>query len=185
MKKLNWNVVARMAIVVLVISLSATQMILGLRRDSGIMGVVNEIEEGVEMKSLCDMLDGVKKINVYAGGEKKKFVVSDNEFVLILNEFEYILSDSREMPALGVALDDSTREEMKRGLWIELEFEEEQTYADMPFASWLVGVDGEISGFNIIRKYNEKYDGRCYYVDLMNGKSMQKLQSIILDIVGE
>ena len=41
-----------------------------------------------------------------------------------------------------------------------------------------IQVVGEYSGFNIIRKYDNKYDGRCFYVDLLD-TNLSNLENIL------
>ncbi|MGN0961893.1 MAG: hypothetical protein ACI4PF_06840 [Christensenellales bacterium] len=133
---------------------------------------VNEME-------LNDCLKVVDKIKVYNEGKIDTLLISDNEYSLILNEIEYMLEDAREMPAFGVSLDDYTRRELKNGLWVELLFKNQLTHNGMSFESLLVNVVPDYSGFNIIRKYKDKYEGRCFYIDL-NGKNMKNLYNILI-----
>lgn len=82
------------------------------------------------------------------------------------NAIKQMLEGSHEMPALGVALHEETIAAMQEGSWVELTYNKEYMYNDMPFDKLLIQVKAEDSGFNIIRHYNNKYDGRCYYVSL-------------------
>lgn len=148
---------------------------------SGTTYVSSNIYEGEEMK-LSEYLTKIEKVILYKEGVSQTFLISDREYTLILNELEYLLEDAREMPALGVSLDDATRNEMKKDIWVELVFVESQVHNDMPFESWLINVAPDYSGFNIIRKYEDRYEGRCFYVDLMSGKTMKNLHDILSDI---
>ncbi|MBE5736740.1 MAG: hypothetical protein E7356_05275 [Clostridiales bacterium] len=82
------------------------------------------------------------------------------------NAINQTLEGAHAMPALGVALHEETIAAMQEGFWIELIYDKEYMYNEMPFDKLLIQVRAEDSGFNIIRHYNNKYDGRCYYVSL-------------------
>ena len=64
------------------------------------------------------------------------------------------------MPAVGVSIDNLTREEMKSGSWIELEFDQCYIFNEMPFDALLIKVEKDNYGFNLIRRHNGKYEGR-------------------------
>jgi hypothetical protein len=82
------------------------------------------------------------------------------------------------MPSLGVSLDDLTREEMKKGIWIQLDFEDEIVYSNMSFDSLLLKLEYNSCGLSVIRKYQGSYEGRCYYFDL-RGNYNQLIEMII------
>lgn len=84
----------------------------------------------------------------------------------ILDEFNNMAEDSYFSPALGVSLDNLTREEKKEGVWLEFFYSEETKFAELPFTSLLVHIQPKFYGFNLIRCFNEKYEGRCLYLNL-------------------
>lgn len=129
-----------------------------------------------------EYLGYINKINVIVNGKRKTYLISDNEFRLILSEMGYILGDCHDMPAFGVSIHNETVNAMKKGVWVEFFFPDTMTHNEMPFDGWLVQVEKDFTGFNIIRKYQEKYDGRCLYMRLMNGKSLDGLYRLIEDI---
>lgn len=135
----------------------------------------------MEMGELKDFLDKINSIIITKNNSQRLLLISDEEFTQIINEMKYIFCDVREMPAIGVSLDESTRLEMINGMWLELCFRDIEYHNDMPFESWLINVVPDYTGFNIIRKYNDKFEGRCFYVDLMNGKSLEGLYKILLE----
>ena len=55
---------------------------------------------------------------------------------------------------------------------------------EMLFSKLLINVNKDWTGFNIIRYYNGCYDGRCYYVDLIDA-NMENLYKTILFIVNK
>lgn len=99
----------------------------------------------------------------------------------ILFEFENMLIGANQMPALGVSIDELTREKMEIGIWLEFEFDSISYNSEMPFESLLVEINKDYYGFNVIRKYNNKYDGRCYYINL-NDRSMNHLYEYLINI---
>ena len=86
--------------------------------------------------------------------------------------------NSHQMPAFGVSLDDLTRQEMQTGVWLEFTFDKTCYNSDMPFDSLLINIQNDFTGFNIIRKYQNKYDGRCFYINLID-KNMTNLYNLL------
>ena len=84
------------------------------------------------------------------------------------------------MPAFGVSIDDLTREDMKSGVWIELCFDERNLFEAMDFEGLLIRVEEGAHGFNLIRRNNGKYEGRCFYLSLQN--SMGELYDALMGI---
>ena len=105
------------------------------------------------------------------------------EFEKILSAWGETLKEGRQMPAFGVSIDRLTREEMKKGEWVEFIFDGRCEINEMPFEKLLVKVEENYCGFNIIR-YNSEggYFGRCYYLQLKDGKNMSRFASAIGDI---
>jgi len=69
------------------------------------------------------------------------------------------------MPALGVSIHEFTTNELQNDNWLEINFESELQIDDLPFTSLLFKLE-ETGGINLIRKHNNKYDGRCLYLNL-------------------
>ncbi len=120
--------------------------------------------------------------NVIVYSEGNKINIDSDSFETIKTELEKLVSISREAPAFGVSLHDETIEAMKSGLWIEFEYNKTITHNEMPFESLLINVVGDYNGFNIIRKYENKYYGRCFYVYL-NNYNMSALEKAIMSII--
>lgn len=121
------------------------------------------------MRELNDIVKGAESIALYKGGIKSCYPRGDLRFRALLTAWEKMTEGARRMPAFGVSIDKLTREEMKVGTWIEFNFDAEQSCAGMPFVRLLVKVNRGYKGFNIVRFYDGKYEGRCYYVDLAGG----------------
>ena len=82
------------------------------------------------------------------------------------------------MPAFGVSLNDETIQAKQTGVWIELFYETTCLNNEMPFDSLLIQVEPENTGFNVIRKYDDKYDGRCFYIDLKGQGTQPKARTV-------
>lgn len=141
----------------------------------------NIIRANEDSMEIVQYLKDVSKINVYCDGKKYVYRAEDMVFRLIINEMEYILSDAHDNPAFGVSLHEETIQAMRQGKWIELCFDREMIYNEMNFESWLIQIESQGMGFNIIRKYQGKYEGRCYYERLVGGKTLGGIDTIIED----
>ncbi len=122
-----------------------------------------------------ELFNEVQSIEIYNNGQQVKMTQSD------LDDFEKIFCDAieeaRQVPALGVAIDNLVKEDMKEGIWIKFIFEKTFIKSEMPFDELLINVQKNSSGFNIIRGNNGIYDGRCYYLEL--NSNLDKLYEFI------
>ncbi|MBP3630291.1 MAG: hypothetical protein J6J23_02255 [Clostridia bacterium] len=118
-----------------------------------------------------NQLDNVTAVRYYADGQTAEISKGDSRFNEIISRFAKLLDGYREMPAFGVSLDNETVEAMKSGEWVEFVFQEVYVHNGMPYKRLLMNIQAGNSGFNLIRNYNEKYEGRCFYVEL-NEKTM-------------
>ena len=127
-------------------------------------------------------------IKKYFSRTNEIVIVCDNNYIIcdnnncekIKNSINDICINSYEMPALGVSIHEQTIEYMKKGLWLIFKYNNTQYHNGMPFDELLIEVNPDYYGFNIIRKYKGRYDGRCYYINLNNdmGKLFDALRSI-------
>lgn len=92
--------------------------------------------------------------------------IEQEDISLIKNQFDILLENSHEMPALGVSIHNETLKEIKSGLWIKLIYNHSQNYCDMSFDELLIKITPNDYGLNIIRGNNGIYEGRCYYISL-------------------
>ena len=116
-------------------------------------------------------------IVIYNENTATTIETNSTDYTAITNAILTMCDGAREMPAFGVSLDNETREAIKTGLWIELIYSNTQEYNEVPFDTLLIQVEKDYTGFNIIRKHNDKYEGRCFYLAL-NG-DMSKLYDIL------
>lgn len=135
----------------------------------------------VNHENIIDCFSSVTSINIYIDNEESSFTKNDDEFSIVLSTLTSLTNDSHEMPAFSVSLDYETKRAIKSGVWLELNFDCNHAVNEMPFSSLLIEVDKNFYGFNLIRKYNGKYEGRCFYLNL-NDKSMSSLYSALTSI---
>ena len=115
-----------------------------------------------------------KDIGAYINNYDKVVVIIDNNYYGdikdedLKNILNQMLQDSHPMPALGISLHTETLESLKSGIWLKLQYNGTQYVDDMPFDELLINVNSEFFGFNIIRGNKGVYDGRCYYIDLVD-----------------
>ena len=125
-----------------------------------------------------------KDIKSYIVSSSKAEVVIDDKHIIVeydnnLNQIlNNMLSSSHTMPALGVSLHAETLRAMQTGVWLKLQYNGTQVVDDMPFDELLIEVNPDFNGFNIIRGNRGIYEGRCYYINLVN-KTMKPLYDFI------
>lgn len=105
-------------------------------------------------------------IEIIINGERKE--ISNTQKNKIQDLFYLAIKDARSMPAFGVAFNDLVKKEIQEGIWISIKFDKLETVNGMPFDELLVKIDKGWYGFNLIRGIKNKYDGRCFYLDLNN-----------------
>ena len=120
----------------------------------------------VTFDNIADSFTMATEMVVTINNTETKLSKGDEKFEKILNGLEKVTSNSREMPAFGVSLDKQTKEEMNKGVWLELCFNKVYYSNDLPFEGLLIKVEKGHQGFNLIRRTNGKYEGRCFYLDL-------------------
>ena len=116
--------------------------------------------------SLTDYFKSISTITILNSGQKLSFFKGDDKFELIFSELISITNNSHDMPAFAVSLHDETIKELATGIWVELGFNETQTFREMPFDTLLFSLKENNTGLNLIRKHNGKYEGRCFYLNL-------------------
>jgi hypothetical protein len=131
--------------------------------------------------SITHFFHEVVSITITKNGEKFSFLKGDDKFETIISALESTTTSSHEMPAYGVSLDGETKSRMQSGTWLELEFKIPKTHNDLPFEALLIEINEDYQGFNLIRKNNNKYDGRCFYLNLEN--NMKTLSNEINNVL--
>ena len=136
--------------------------------------------KNINYNTIQEAIADCDKIEVIIENESKVYDNISTEFDNILNLINNMLKSSHEMPAFGVSLHNETMKAKQTGVWLELYYDNTCMNNDMPFDSLLIQVEPEYTGFNIIRKNNGMYDGRCFYIDLINN-NMEQLYDEIKD----
>lgn len=132
----------------------------------------------INYSNIQDCFKDATKIEVVIDNNSLIYTKDKENYSKILSEFEDMINNSHQMPAFGVSLDDLTRQEMQTGVWLEFTFDKTCYNSDMPFDSLLINIQNDFTGFNIIRKYQNKYDGRCFYINLID-KNMTNLYNLL------
>ena len=139
--------------------------------------------QGVQTKNFTNVQDAFNDccyIEIIVDDNSKKFGKQTKEYNNIINEFNDMLKNSHQVPAFGVSLDKETRQALKSGVWIKFGFDFVGYNQEMPFEALLINVNNDFSGFNVIRINSGKYEGRCYYIDLMG--NMNNLYSLLIEL---
>lgn len=114
--------------------------------------------------SMVNLISEANMISFYKEGIE--IDLSIEEIEVIDNLFNEAIKDSISMPAYGVSIDSITKEEMKKGLWIELCYDSTMEINGMPFDSLLFKIEKNSYGINLLRGQQGSYEGRCFYLDL-------------------
>lgn len=129
----------------------------------------------------------IKTIQEYILSSNQAQVIIDNDYYNIenINELNNVLNEimqgSHTMPAFGVSIHTETLKSLQNGVWLKLIYNGTQSVDNMPFDELLIEVKPNFSGFNIIRGNKGIYEGRCFYIDLVN-KDMTLLYRFINDL---
>ncbi len=115
--------------------------------------------------NLVDVIQKIESFEVFKQGNRELIDQKDNRFIFMKKKLLDLFSSSRLMPAFGVSLHNETMQEIESGVWLKVNFNKEIVKNGLPFASLLFKLE-EVQGFNLIRLYKGKFDGRCLYLDL-------------------
>ena len=130
---------------------------------------VNNVEQ-----NLVDVLDKIKSFEIYTHGNKETIGKNNDRFLKLKNNIEEVFFNSRLMPAFGVSLHEETIHELKNGVWLKLNFDSEIIKNGLLCNSLLFKLE-EVQGFNLIRMFNNRFDGRCLYLDLDSVVDLNKI----------
>lgn len=133
---------------------------------------------------LLEIVPQAQELVLYSDGRSVRFQQESEEFASVVAAWRQMTENAVRMPALGVSIDHLTREEMKRGLWAEFLYSKQEMIAEMPFTALLFAVKENYFGFNVVRRYEGRYNGRCFYIDL-RGETMHTLASELSLLAGK
>ncbi len=115
--------------------------------------------------TLTDELNQVESFVILKNGEIEIVENKTTKFNNIKTKLFDLFAMARLMPAFGVSLHNETLLEMKKGEWLKINFSTEQTKNGLPFNSLVFKLE-KTQGFNLIRLFNNKFEGRCLFLDL-------------------
>ena len=142
---------------------------------SGIVCVTMLLGGNMQKQSVQEYLSSPSRAVVIVDGDYNR--IQDVEG---LNKImDDMLKDGHTMPAFGVSIHTETLKAIQKGVWLKLQYNGTQVVDEMMFDELLIEVNPEFSGFNIIRGNRGIYEGRCYYIDLID-KNMKTLYDFIL-----
>lgn len=117
-----------------------------------------------EVTSLPSVFEEANMIKIYNDGQE--IVMTEEKLDEFSKLFMEAVKDARQMPAFGVAIHKLTVEEMKSGIWVKFVYNNEMQASGMPFDELVIALQPNMYGFNVIRGFRGKYNGRCFYLDL-------------------
>lgn len=124
------------------------------------MAIQNFVREEIN-----SVFDDCYAIKIYDNNHKIIFEKGTKEFDKILQLWQITVNSGYEMPAFGVSIHELTIEDMQKGLHIEFLFDKLNYHNEMPFDSLLLKLQENQYGYQLIRHYEDKYQGRCFYVN--------------------
>lgn len=124
--------------------------------------------------NIYECLQNVESFNLYLNGKKELVLKSNKQFKIILSNLKELFEQARVMPAFGVSFHDEMLNALQTDTWLEINFSTEQIVNDLNFSSLIFKLE-ETYGTNLIRKQNNKYDGRCIYLDFIEKVNLKNL----------
>ena len=115
--------------------------------------------------SLLDLIEKINSFTIIKNGNQSVVSNSTQDFNKIKTNLAKVFALGRLEPAFGVSLHNLTVQEIKNDNWLKINFNNEQVKNDLPFTSLLIKLE-KTGGFNLIREFNNKYDGRCLFLHL-------------------
>ncbi len=115
--------------------------------------------------NLVDILKFINNFEIINDGIKKEILNHSKEFDVLYLKLENLFKNSRLMPAFGVSLHHEALNAIETNTWLKINFNQVLNKSGLPFSALLFQLD-EVNGFNLIREYENKYEGRCLFLDL-------------------
>ena len=122
--------------------------------------------------TMYNTLEHLESIELIQNGTSRK--LSQQEFQQTFARLQDLFGEARVMPAFGVSIHEDTLNAMQDGEWLKLNYNAEMDKEGLLFTSLLFRLE-ECQGFNLIRLYGERYDGRCIYLDLPQTTDLKQL----------
>ena len=115
--------------------------------------------------TLVDLIDQIESFDFFVDGKKESINKESERFENTKQNLQDVFSSARLMPAFCVSLDSETQNVMQEEQWLQINFKEIQWKNELPFNSLLIKLE-KTSGFNLIRLFENKYNGRCLFLAL-------------------
>ena len=132
------------------------------------MMVFNNIDD------IHNCLQYVENFDIFSNGEIEKIDKYNNKFNGIVLNLKRVFKEGFLLPAFGVSMHQETLNELESGKWLQINFNEEQIQNGLNFNSLLFKLE-TTQGFNLIRKFQDRYDGRCLYLNLSQKTDLNSL----------
>ena len=132
------------------------------------MMVFNNIDD------IHNCLQYVENFDIFSNGEIEKIDKDNNKFNGIVLNLKRVFKEGFLLPAFGVSMHQETLNELESGKWLQINFNEEQIQNGLNFNSLLFKLE-TTQGFNLIRKFQDRYDGRCLYLNLSQKTDLNSL----------
>ncbi len=124
--------------------------------------------------NLVDIVEKVKDFEMIENGKIKKIAHNDEQFKVLVDNLKTLFQSAQLMPAYCVSLHNETTLAMQTEKWLKINFTEEIVKNELPFSSLVFKLE-KVIGFNLIRLFNNKYDGRCLYLNLNEETNLEDL----------
>ena len=115
--------------------------------------------------TLFDCLQSVESFDFFKNSNIQKIDKNNFQFLELKRKIEQFFLNSRLMPAFGVSLHKETQDALKSDEWLKINFNQTLVKNGLPFNALLFKLE-ETKGFNLIRLFDGKYEGRCLFLDL-------------------
>ena len=127
-----------------------------------------------EKNEMLEVMSKIESFVIYINGEKMVVGLVDEKFKHLYSSCCDLFLFSRIMPAFGVSLNSETQDVIKNDDWLEINFNETIIVNDLPFSGLLFKLE-KTAGVNLIRKNNDRYEGRCIYLDFDEELNLREL----------
>ncbi len=124
--------------------------------------------------TMADLLEKVSSFTIFKRGKETKINKEDSGFDKIFSHLEEVFKKGEVMPAYGVSLHDETQNALLADTWLQINFDEQLTKNELPFSALLFRLD-EVYGVDLIRLFNDRYDGRCIHLSFFEKVDLKSI----------
>lgn len=105
--------------------------------------------------------------NLYVNGNVVE--ISQSERDEIQEKVEILFKNAHTLPAFAVTTDEFFHEQLQDGIFVSIKFDNVLHLNELPFDELAFKVEKDTHGFNLYRGMNGIFQGRCIYIDMMDG----------------